>query len=223
MSGTNSFYLAIFMGGTFAAAFVTSVAGFAFGMVTAGIWLHVMSPAQSSVLIVAYALLIQGHAVWNLRHAFNFQRLKFLLLGTTMGIPAGIAALGWISASTLRIVVGAALILFCLYNLARLKLPKIKKANRIAETAVGLLNGIFGATTGLAGIAPMILEWFAWLVAPRAASCVSADRSRDLSDDHSRLRRRRPHHHRHRAPLCRRHATADRRIVARLDALREAR
>jgi uncharacterized membrane protein YfcA len=160
MSGTNSFDLAIFMGGTFAAAFVTSVAGFAFGMIAAGIWLHVMSPAQSSILIVAYALLIQGHAVWNLRHAFNFQRLKFLLLGTTMGIPAGIAALGWISASTLRILVGAALILFCLYNIARPKLPEIKKANPTAETAVGLLNGIFGAATGLAGIVPTIWSGF---------------------------------------------------------------
>ena len=52
--------IAVFLIGTFAAAFVTGLAGFAFGMVAAGIWLHAVAPSDSAVLIVAYALLVQG-------------------------------------------------------------------------------------------------------------------------------------------------------------------
>jgi hypothetical protein len=40
-----SFDLAIFLLGTFAAAFVTGLAGFAFGMVAAGIWLFALERA----------------------------------------------------------------------------------------------------------------------------------------------------------------------------------
>jgi uncharacterized membrane protein YfcA len=63
--------VAVFLIGTFAAAFVTGLAGFAFGVVAAGLWLHALTPAQSAALVVAYALLVQGHAVWKLRGAIN--------------------------------------------------------------------------------------------------------------------------------------------------------
>jgi ABC-type phosphate transport system permease subunit len=38
--------LVVFLAGTFIAAFVTSLAGFAFGLVAAGIWLHALSPQR---------------------------------------------------------------------------------------------------------------------------------------------------------------------------------
>src|SRR5690242_4910224 len=57
----------IFLCGTFAAAFVTSLSGFAFAMVAAAIWLYALPPVQASALIAAYALLVQGYAVWKLR------------------------------------------------------------------------------------------------------------------------------------------------------------
>jgi uncharacterized membrane protein YfcA len=50
MSVTVPFDLAIFLLGTFAAAFVTGLAGFAFGMVAAGIWLFALTPAQTTTL-----------------------------------------------------------------------------------------------------------------------------------------------------------------------------
>jgi uncharacterized protein len=53
MSNAIPFDLAIFLIGTFAAAFVTGLAGFAFGMVAAGIWLFALTPVQTTTLIVA--------------------------------------------------------------------------------------------------------------------------------------------------------------------------
>ena len=54
------FELVIFLVGAFVAAFVTGLAGFAFGMVAAGIWLFALTPVQTTTLIVAYGLLVQG-------------------------------------------------------------------------------------------------------------------------------------------------------------------
>jgi hypothetical protein len=43
-----------------------------------------------------------------------------------------------------------------LYNLARPKLPQVKEAGRLADGAVGILNGVIGGATGLAGIVTVV-------------------------------------------------------------------
>ena len=99
MDSTLSFSLIVFLLGTFAAAFVTGLAGSAFGMVAAAAWLHVLAPVQVATLIVAYALLVQGYAVWKLRRSINTARLMPFIIGSAVGIPVGILALRWVSAT----------------------------------------------------------------------------------------------------------------------------
>ena len=148
--------LAIFLFGTVAAAFVTGLSGFAFGMVAAAVWFYALPPPQASALIAAYALLVQGYAVWKLRHLLDPHRLMPFILGSALGIPVGVAALRWASPVYLRIGVGLLLVLFSLYNLARPQLPQMKEAGRVADGAVGVLNGVIGGATGLAGIVTVI-------------------------------------------------------------------
>ena len=152
----DSASLFVFLMGTFAAAFVTGLAGFAFGMVAAAIWLHVLPPVETATLIVAYALLVQGYAVWKLRHTLRMDRLWPFILGSALGIPGGGALLQIASPPQLRVGVGGLLVLFSLYNLWRPRLPVIKQAGRLADGTVGVLNGVLGAATGLGGILPMI-------------------------------------------------------------------
>jgi uncharacterized membrane protein YfcA len=148
--------LAIFLAGAFAAAYVTGLSGFAFGMVAAAIWLHALTPMQTTALIVAYALLVQGYAVWKLRNNLNMSRLMPFIAGSAIGIPAGVVVLKWASPSDLRTAVGALLILFSLYNLARPALPVVKGAGSALDGIVGVSNGILGGATGLGGILPTI-------------------------------------------------------------------
>lgn len=75
-------------------------------MVAAANWLHALTPSQAIVLIVAYALLVQGYAVWELRRALNFSRLQPFIIGSAMGIPAGLVVLKCAAPSHLRIAVG---------------------------------------------------------------------------------------------------------------------
>lgn len=148
--------VAVFLIGTFAAAFVAGLAGFAFGLIAAAIWLHALSPAEAAALVVAYALLVQGYAVWKLRRAIDVARVVPFFIGSAIGIPGGIVVLRLASATHLRIGVGALLIVFSLYNLVRPKLPHLTSAGRGADGVIGLLNGALAGSTGLGGILPAI-------------------------------------------------------------------
>ena len=148
--------VAIFLLGTFAAAFVTGLAGFAFGMVAASIWLFALPPTQTTTLIVAYALLVQGYATWRLRNAIDYKRLFPFVLGSAIGIPVGILILEFVRPTYVRLGVGVFLIAFSLYNLMRPKFPVTNRLGRAGDAGVGILNGVLGASTGLGGILPVI-------------------------------------------------------------------
>jgi uncharacterized membrane protein YfcA len=144
--------LVIFLLATFAAALVAGLAGFAFGLVAAAVWLHILTPLQTASLIIAFGLIVQGVAVWKLRHALRWQRLWPFLIGGIVGVPIGVAVLGWANPDYMRATVGAVLILYSLYGFARPTMPPIVAGGTPADTGIGLLNGILGGATGLAGI-----------------------------------------------------------------------
>lgn len=152
MSGMLSFDVTIFLIGTFAAAFITGLAGFAFGMVAAAFWMHALTPVQVTALMVTYAMLVQGRAAWKLRKQLNLRRLMPLVIGSVLGVPIGILLLKWADPVVMRMAVGGLLIAFSLYNLLRPAWREVKNAGVALDTGVGALNGILGGATGLAGI-----------------------------------------------------------------------
>jgi uncharacterized membrane protein YfcA len=156
MDGLSILDLAMFGAATLAAAFVAGLAGFAFGIVAAAVWLHFLAPAQAAALIVAFGLIVQGASVWKLRAALDWRRLLPFLIGGAIGVPLGGEILRWTSPASLRIGVGAILVLFSLYSLARPKLPSAAGAGAAADGAIGIANGMIGGATGLAGIIAVI-------------------------------------------------------------------
>jgi uncharacterized protein len=143
--------LLLFAAGTFAAALVTGVAGFAFGIVAAAAWLHFLPPAQTTALIVAYGLIVQGVSVWKLRRSIQLTRLLPFLLGGALGVPIGVELLHGIPPGALRLSVGIVLIVFSLYSLMRPQFAPVT-AGKAADGVIGMLNGVIGGATGLAGI-----------------------------------------------------------------------
>jgi uncharacterized membrane protein YfcA len=156
MHGLSALDLTLFVAGAFAAAFVTGLAGFAIAIIAAAFWLHFLPPAQATALIVAYGLIVQGVSVWKLRRAIVWRRLAPFLIGGAIGVPLGVLLLRSASAASLRMGVGAILVLFSLYNLVRPQLGSAARAGRVADGAVGIVNGVLGGATGLAGIAAVI-------------------------------------------------------------------
>src|ERR1044072_1318141 len=77
----------LFLAGTFFAALVAGLGGFAFGIVAAAIWLYILPPLQTATLIMGLGLVVQGYSVWTLRHALSWSRLVTLLIGSALGVP----------------------------------------------------------------------------------------------------------------------------------------
>jgi hypothetical protein len=147
--------LLLFTVASFAASLVAGLAGFAFGLVAAALWLHVLTPVQTTALIVALGLLVQGFSVWKLRHALDLRRLLPFVIGGALGVPIGAELLRWASPPLLRAGVGAVLITFSLYSLARPTLHPVA-GGRAADGGVGFFSGVLGSMTGLGGILPTI-------------------------------------------------------------------
>ena len=153
----SSLDLTIFLIATFAGALVAGLSGFAFGLVAASIWLYILTPLQTATLIVAFGLIVQGYSVWKLRHALEWAKLWPFILGAAIGVPVGIAILGWANPSHVRAGIGVFLVLYSLYVLFRPKTASVTVGGATADAGVGFLNGVLGGITGLAGI--LVTVW----------------------------------------------------------------
>lgn len=148
--------LGLFLLSTFVGGIVTGLAGFAMGLVVSGVWLHILTPVQTAALIVGYGLLVQSYSIWKLRHALNWRVVAPFIAGGAVGVPIGAMLLTYIDRDYLRTGVGVLLILYSSYFLARPTVHTMRTSVP-ADVGVGVLNGLLGGLTGLAG--PVITIW----------------------------------------------------------------
>jgi uncharacterized protein len=144
--------LIIFLVATFSGALVAGLSGFAFGLVVAAVWLYVLTPLQTATLIVAFGLIVQGYSVWKLRHALEWQKLWPFVVGAAIGVPIGVAILGWANPAQVKISVGIFLILYGLYALLRPDIKPVTAGGAAADAGIGFLGGVVAGLIGLAGI-----------------------------------------------------------------------
>ena len=143
--------LAVFLVSTFFGGLVSGIAGFALGLVVAGVWLHFLNPTQTAILMVGYGLITQGYGIWKLRHALHWQKVLPYVAGGAIGVPIGTALLTYADPNTLRIGIGVLLIVYSLYGLGRPAIV-LRPSGLAVHGGVGILNGILGGMTGLAGV-----------------------------------------------------------------------
>jgi uncharacterized protein len=148
--------LVVFLGATFVAAVVVGASGFAFALIAAASWLHVLTPLQTATLTISYGMLVQSYNAWQLRHAVSWSRIWPFLVGGAPGVAIGVYLLHWANPAHIRAGVGVFLVVYALYGLARPTLKPVR-AGRPADAMVGFLSGVLGAMTGFAGI--LIVIW----------------------------------------------------------------
>jgi uncharacterized protein len=139
------FLLAAFIGG-----FASGLAGFAMGFIVSGIWLHVITPIQTTTLIVGYGLWTQGYGVWKLRHALRWRTIAPFIAGGAIGVPIGTVLLTYIDPAWLRSGVGVLLVLYGIHGLAQPALKPLR-VGVAADSGIGCLNGLLCGLTGLPG------------------------------------------------------------------------
>jgi uncharacterized membrane protein YfcA len=142
--------LGLFLLGAFVGGFASGLAGFAMGFVVSGIWLHVITPIQTTALIVGYGLWTQGYGVWKLRHSLSWRNVAPFIIGGTIGVPIGTMLLIYIDPAYLRSGVGLLLVVYGIYGLAQPRLKPLQ-AGLAADTGAGFLNGLLAGLTGLPG------------------------------------------------------------------------
>jgi uncharacterized membrane protein YfcA len=152
----DSFVLGLFLFAAFLGGFASGLAGFAMGFVVSGLWLHILTPIQTTTLIVGYGLLTQGYGVWKLRHALTWQHIAPFIIGGVVGVPIGTLLLTYINPAYLRSGVGVLLVIYGAYGLAQPKLRPVPD-NVAADAGIGFANGMLAGLTGLPGF--IITVW----------------------------------------------------------------
>jgi uncharacterized membrane protein YfcA len=130
--------------------FASGLAGFAMGFVVSGIWLHILTPIETTALVVGYGLLTQGYGVWKLRHALAWQKIAPFIIGGAIGVPIGTVLLTYINPAYLRSGVGVLLVIYGSYGLAQPRLKPVPDKVS-ADAGIGFANGILAGLTGLPG------------------------------------------------------------------------
>ena len=144
--GLGLFLVAAFLGG-----FASGLAGFAMGFVVSGIWLHIITPIQTTALVVGYGLWTQGYGVWKLRRSLNWRSLAPFLIAGALGVPIGTMLLTYIDPAYMRIGVGVLLVFFSIYGLTQPKFTPVP-AGVPADGGIGFVNGVLCGLTGLPGL-----------------------------------------------------------------------
>jgi uncharacterized membrane protein YfcA len=144
--GLGLFLLAAFVGGL-----ASGFAGFAMGFVVSGIWLQIITPIQTTTLIVFYGLFTQGYGVWKLRRALDWRKVTPFIVGGAIGVPIGTMLLTTINPAYLRTGVGVLLVLYSIYGLARPAFGPVQPGVS-ADVGIGFINGLVSGLTGLPGL-----------------------------------------------------------------------
>jgi uncharacterized membrane protein YfcA len=145
------FLFAAFMGG-----FASGLAGFAMGFVVSAVWLHILTPIQTTALVVGYGLWTQGYGVWKLRRSLNWRSIAPFIVGGTIGVPIGAVLLTYVAPTYLRTGVGFLLMVFGAQGLMQPTFRPLK-VGMAADGVAGFLNGVLCGLTGLPGF--IITVW----------------------------------------------------------------
>jgi uncharacterized membrane protein YfcA len=149
------FVLAV-LSGTVAAAFVSGLSGFAFGMVALSVWAWALEPRLLSPLIVFGSLIAQIVALGTLRMRLEWAKLLPFLIPGMLGVPLGVRLLAAIDLTWFRICTGVLLIVFGGGMLLARDLPPLRYGGRVADGVMGLIAGVMGGLAGLSGPVPIL-------------------------------------------------------------------
>ncbi len=142
--------------GTCAGAFVSGIAGFAFGLVSLAFWVWNIDPKMLAPMIVFGSFVTQTLSVGVVRRSFDWKRLAPFLVGGAVGVPLGAALLGVVNITVFKLTVGLILIVYCSFMLLIGNPKPIVIGGRFADGISGLIGGVMGGLAGLTGPAPTL-------------------------------------------------------------------
>ena len=79
--------------GAFLGAFAVGTAGFAFALAATALWLHVLDPLHTTLLVVACGTLLHIGLIWRIRRTIEPRRVSPFVISGLLGVPIGVYVL----------------------------------------------------------------------------------------------------------------------------------
>lgn len=123
-------------------AFVRSAIGFGDALIAMGLITHWISLKTATPLVALLSMAISSSIVLTEWKQLNFRDARPLILSTLLGIPLGLLLLTVVPEKIAKLFLGILLILYGLYGLVGLKLPRVTSDR--SASVFGFLAGILG-------------------------------------------------------------------------------
>jgi uncharacterized membrane protein YfcA len=135
----------------FAAALVSSIAGFAFSALAGAALVYVLQdPVRSVAIVTACSIAIHGYCVWSVRGALEWRLLAPFLLGGALTVPLGVWLLAHTPFEIFATGLGAFLIAYGGYLMLRCK-ELVLTSSAARDATVGGLGGLLAGLAGFPG------------------------------------------------------------------------
>lgn len=149
-------FLAVLLAGAFAGGLINGLAGFGTALFALGFWLQILPPAQAVAIVVVMSVISGIQGMWVVRRDISSKpgRLMRFLLPALIGVPIGVELLNAISADTLKLMIGAFLMIYGGFFTLRRNLPELTRPTPVADAAIGFAGGVLGGAASLSGALP---------------------------------------------------------------------
>ena len=135
----------------FCAALVSSIAGFAFSALAgAALACLALAPTEAVAIMLVCSIAIQLYSVVKLWDSIRWQALAPFLAGGALTVPLGVALLTRFSTAAFSLGLGALLVAYGAYMLAR-RSEIVVKGNALADFAIGAVGGVTGGLAAFPG------------------------------------------------------------------------
>jgi uncharacterized membrane protein YfcA len=135
----------------FAAALVSSIAGFAFSALAGAALLYLLQdPVRTVAVLTACSIAIHGYCVWRVRRDLEWRLLAPFLMGGVVTVPLGVWLLARIPAHLFAAALGAFLVAYGGYMIVCRK-PASVRPSTLRDATVGGLGGLMAGLAGFPG------------------------------------------------------------------------
>lgn len=143
--------IAIVTGGALAGGFVNGLSGFGSALVAVGIWLHALPPSAAATLAIIASVVSQIQTLPMIWDRIDWRTAWPYVVPGLVGAPIGVSALGVLDPTVLKAGIGAFLVFYAAWALARRSMTPPRREGRSFDVAVGFASGVLGGLTGLSG------------------------------------------------------------------------
>jgi uncharacterized protein len=140
----------------FAAALVSSVAGFAFSAICGALLFHLIDdPVHAVEIMMVCSVGGQATMVWSLRRKIDWHALSPFLIGGALGLPAGLYILVHTDPHLMLHLIGALLVVYAGIMVFRRPIV-IGRQSALRDGIAGFMGGITGGIAAFPGAAVTI-------------------------------------------------------------------